>query len=167
MIKSFYKQRWGAKKPIREAGFTLLELLLVLMVLGVITAVVYPNLTNIVDSLRLRSDALQLAQEMRAARTEAIMSQEARDIRFYPNNNGYYKMLPSNRVIYLSQGIRIQDNNFPEDNLFYVHRCRFYATGVPTGGHVCLTNRQGQEKYVIVSVYMGRIRVSDQAPDDE
>ncbi|MGE5454327.1 MAG: prepilin-type N-terminal cleavage/methylation domain-containing protein, partial [Methylocystaceae bacterium] len=138
----------------RQSGFTLLELLLVLMVMAVVGAVVYPNLTNIIDSLRLRSDALLLAQEMRAARTEAIMSQEARDIRFYPNNS-YYKIFPSNRVIYLSQGIRIQENNFPEDPLFYVHRCRFHASGVPTGGHISLVNRQGQQKHVIISVYMG------------
>jgi len=157
------KPTWSSSyKP--QSGFTFLELLLVLAVMAIVVTIAYPNLTNIVDSIRLRNDALLLAQELRAARTEAIMSQEARDIRFYQNTN-HYELSPANRVIYLSQGIRIQGNTFNNDPYFYVPYCRFRATGSPSqGGHVKLVNRQGKVKHVIVSVVMGRVRVSDYPP---
>jgi prepilin-type N-terminal cleavage/methylation domain-containing protein len=149
----------------QQCGFTLLELLLVLAIMAIVSIIAYPNLTTVVDNLRLRNDALLLAQEMRTARTEAVMSQVVRDIRFYPNSN-YYQITPSNRVIYLSQGIRIQDTTFPEDPYFFVDRCRFHINGSPEqGGHVRLTSSQGRNKYIIVNPIVCRIRVSDYPPD--
>ncbi|MGE5380403.1 MAG: Tfp pilus assembly protein FimT/FimU [Methylocystaceae bacterium] len=148
----------------QQYGFTLLELLLVSAVMAIVSVIAYPHLTNIIDSLRLRSDALLLAQEMRAARTEAIMSQEARDIRFYQNSN-YYQIIPSNRIINLSQGVRIHGTTFPDDKYFFVDRCRFQIDGSPEqGGNVCLVNNRGQKKYIIVNPIAYRIRVSDYPP---
>lgn len=156
-----------AKLNKSETGFTLLELLLVLTIMTVVASVTYPNLNKVLDSLRLRHDALQLAQELRACRSEAILSQESRQVQFYYHSNSY-RLPEQNRVIYLSQGIRIEGSTFATDPHLAVPYCRFRATGAPSkGGHVKLVNRQGKAKYVIVSVAMGRVRVSDYAPGSQ
>lgn len=153
------KKNWSA-----ATGFTMLELLLVMAIMAVMAMIAFPNITGLVGSLNLQHDALQLAQEMRACRTEAIMSQKAQDIRFYPYSN-YYEIAPDNRVIFLSKGIKIQGTTFKNDSHLSIPYCRFRATGAPSqGGHIRLVNRQGQTKYVIVSVAMARIRVSDTPP---
>lgn len=164
MITCANKPEVAAKKWRPSAGFTMLELLLVMALMGLMAMIAFPNITGFLDSLSLQHDALQLAQEMRACRTEAIMSQQAQDIRFYPNND-YYEIAPANRVILLSKGIKIKGTTFKNDPHLSMPYCRFRATGAPSqGGHIRLVNRQGKAKYVIVSVAVARIRVADSPP---
>jgi general secretion pathway protein H len=56
----------------RDAGYTLLELLVVLAVLGLAAALVLPRVGTGRERVALRSAALQLAAGLRAARTEAM-----------------------------------------------------------------------------------------------
>jgi len=48
------------KRLNREAGFTLMELLIVVAILGVLVAVVLPNFTGILDSAKSTSSAAEL-----------------------------------------------------------------------------------------------------------
>ena len=58
-------------KP-KFAGYTLVELIAVLAILGLVAAMVWPKYQVVADELALRQDAAVLAREIRLARQSAI-----------------------------------------------------------------------------------------------
>ena len=65
-----------------RAGFTLLEVLVVLVLVSVITAVVAPSVGTGVQTLRLQSSARHVAAALRLARARAIRQQEVYMVSF-------------------------------------------------------------------------------------
>lgn len=61
-------------------GFTFLEVMVVVLVIGVMAALVLPNLGGVTDGARLRSSARNLANLMKVARTEAILGNRTTEV---------------------------------------------------------------------------------------
>ena len=69
--------------PLAPAlGFTLLELLIVMAVLGVLTAVAYPSIGRGMGTLRLRTASREIAAAIRLARSKALREQQAYYLQF-------------------------------------------------------------------------------------
>ncbi|HYJ39397.1 MAG TPA: GspH/FimT family pseudopilin, partial [Steroidobacteraceae bacterium] len=58
----------------RQRGFTLMELMAAIAVLGVLSAVAVPSFTNLINRNRLTSQANELLSSIQFARIEAIRS---------------------------------------------------------------------------------------------
>ena len=66
------------KKPERSSvsGFTLLELLVVLVLISLLTALVFPSMGRGIAALRLKTGSRDIAATLRLARTKAINEQK-------------------------------------------------------------------------------------------
>jgi prepilin-type N-terminal cleavage/methylation domain-containing protein len=68
--------------PTRQAGLTLLELVMVLAVAAILVVVGLPDFTSIADKRRLQGSAQRLQQDMMLARTEAIKRNDSVSVEF-------------------------------------------------------------------------------------
>jgi prepilin-type N-terminal cleavage/methylation domain-containing protein len=81
----------------RPKGFTLLELMVVIAIIGIIMAVALPNFSALQQRQRIRAAAGEIAQDFRQIRERALaMSQEFRVTS--PNPYEYQVTHPSGRV---------------------------------------------------------------------
>ena len=76
---------------MRQSGFTLLEIMLVLLLIGVALAVVIPTLEAPDSASRLRNDAERFAALVRAGHEEALL--RGRDMGISLSRNGYEFMV--------------------------------------------------------------------------
>ena len=67
---------------LREGGFTLLELLVVLMIMSMVIGMSIPAFSSYVKGARLRSAAREISSAIMSARTEAITLRKDRTVQF-------------------------------------------------------------------------------------
>lgn len=80
--------RGDAMRPGRRtAGFTLLELIVVVAILGVASALVLPSIGRGGDMLRVRTEAGRVAAVIREARLQAVSQRHATRVKLDPNRN--------------------------------------------------------------------------------
>ena len=86
-------------------GFTLIELVLVLVVLGISMAIVVPNIGRRLQEREVRSSALGLAAVARDLRSRALLDGTAQQLVVSMAHNTY--LVPKKREIHLPQDVRI------------------------------------------------------------
>jgi prepilin-type N-terminal cleavage/methylation domain-containing protein len=74
-------------------GFTLLELLLTLAVLGVISAMAIPAFLNTTRQIKVAANARAVERELQGARMKAVRSNRAIRVRFNCPATGQYRMV--------------------------------------------------------------------------
>jgi prepilin-type N-terminal cleavage/methylation domain-containing protein len=79
----------GSKNRSRTAGFTLLELLVVLAIAGALLALVPPVISAVVPGTKARVAALDLASTLRDARNSAITRSNSVDVIFDTESASY------------------------------------------------------------------------------
>ncbi len=144
----------------RAAGFTLLEMLVVILLIAVITAAVAVSVTQGLTSARYNAASSELAAALRATRAQAIVKSHEQvfdlDIRAatYRGADGRDVVLPQGMGLGISSAKEDQPNE-------HTGRIRFYPDGSSTGGRITL--RRGQrEWHVNVSWLTGAVSVVTQ-----
>ncbi|MGI6469068.1 MAG: prepilin-type N-terminal cleavage/methylation domain-containing protein [Syntrophomonadaceae bacterium] len=147
--------------PCDDKGFTLLELILVMLIVSFSLVALAPALEQVIARQRLENSAEMMGWVLRSAQQKAIYSGQSQMVRFYYSNNSY--LMDTTRY-YLDGAQYAALPNFPT-RIGQVPACIFQPSGIPrAGGTVVLMNEEGQTSYVIVSPVAGRIRVSDHPP---
>ena len=62
--------------PARQAGFSMIELMVTLAVLAILIAMAVPSFTSIINNNRLAAQANEVITSLQVARTEAIRRNE-------------------------------------------------------------------------------------------
>ncbi len=148
---------------MQKEGFTLLELIFVIILLGLLAAIALPVVSSVSGSRNLEIAAQGMAMEMRRAQQVAITTKAPQRIEVRVHNQDYrIRDLVTNEVItfQLPEGITFRSVNFPYDGWHYA--ITFYPTGAPSrGGTVGLTDTRDRVRYIIITPATGRVKIAD------
>lgn len=150
-----------------EKGFTFLELILFVTILGIILGLSWPKLDSSFKYYKLRSSASLIVSDIRLIQQLSIGEGIWYKIKFDPVNNRYFitrninegSLAQTYKIVNLEQDVQLYSTNFP-DNAIY-----FYSTGNPSqGGTISITDGKEKYLYIIISPVTGRCRLSNLPP---
>lgn len=140
----------------QQAGFTLLELIVVLALLALLMGLVLPGLQRTVTKERERANLRQLATVLRLARSQAASTRQRIRV-FLDVKTEQYWLEGSNRQGVLA-GMRLQDPRLvwqdPTRQRGYI---AFYGDGSSSGGKLILVDRTGRRYHLEVEIITGRV----------
>ncbi len=125
-------------------GFTLLEIILVIGLIGILSAIAIPGIKPIIASYRISSEASNVRSALQIAKTTAIKEQKTAVVNFVPGtgSDSSYNVVVNGEIIKsgtLRSTITMYRASF-QGNSF----AQFNSMGLTSGGSgaVCLTDAE-------------------------
>ncbi len=147
-------------------GFTLIEVLVVLVLLAALTAVAAPSIARGFGAIELQTTARQVAATLRLARTLAVREQQVFLVGFDLEKNRIELMredLSFRRTFELPESIAIhrvtRKGEAPLDDLRFT--CLFVPNGLSESFEVWLRNKRGKELKVVQDSIRKSPRIED------
>jgi general secretion pathway protein H len=157
MVRKMTRGR-GARVDLRASGFTILEMLVVLMLIALIAAVTIPTFSGGVSTTALKTAAREVAAGLRLARGQAI-AQRSESVLELDVASRSFRVPPDPRVHALPPGIELKLFTAQRDLVSdQVGAVRFYPDGGSNGGRITLA--AGERKFdVDVDWLTGRVAI--------
>jgi general secretion pathway protein H len=151
----------AGRRRVRSAGFTLLEMLAVILLIGIAAAAVSVSVSQGLTSARANAASVELAAALRQTRTAAIVSGKDQTLEVDTRQalyraNGHEVRLPAQMRVGLTSA---REDQVDADT----GRIRFFPDGSSTGGRITLQRGQRQW-HVNVAWLTGAVSVVDTAP---
>jgi general secretion pathway protein H len=142
-------------------GFTLLEMMLVLVVAALLAAVAVPNMQPAIATMQLKTAAQDIASALRHTRGQALS--QGKEAEFVLNVNRHFYRVAGRRKPYaLPESVKL--SLFTADFLMDEGQGSivFYPDGSASGGRVTLEGA-GKKRLVDVNWLTGNITVREEA----
>ena len=144
-----------------QRGFTLLEILLVLTLIGMASVLIFPNVGNL-DGRTFNIQVRQASSLLNHARRDAVVRGQPSTIRIYADEELQQsdEILDPNVVgSWFSEGIRIgfRDSTEQEDEIDENIDITFFPEGGSTGGTLLLA-MEDREACIAIDPFTGRIK---------
>jgi len=146
-----------SRRAPRATGFTLLEMLAVIILIGIAVVAVSISVTQGLASARVNAASSELAGALRATRTQAIVRAQVQNFDVDIHANTYRDA--KQHVVHLPRGLRLSITSAKEDQPdAHTGRIRFFPDGSSTGGRITLQSGRRQW-HVNVSWLTGAVSV--------
>ena len=146
-------------KVSRAQGFTLLEMLAVILLIGIAAAAVSISVTQGLASARINAASSELAGALRATRAQAIVRGQEQNFDVDTRADTYRNV--KQQDVRLPKGLRLSITSAKDDQPNdHTGRIRFFPDGSSTGGRITLQSGKRQW-HVNVSWLTGEVRVVD------
>jgi general secretion pathway protein H len=143
----------------RARGFTLLEMLAVILLIGIAAAAVSISVTQGLASARVRAASSEMAGALRATRAQAIVRGQEQNFDVDTRANSYLNV--KQQDVRLPKGLKVSITSAKDDQPNdHTGRIRFFPDGSSTGGRITLQSGKRQW-HVNVSWLTGEVRVVD------
>ena len=74
-------------------GFTVIEVLVVVGIIGMLTMAIYPSIRNSMETRRVENEARDILATMERAKFQAVKTKLNHRVRFFTENNNWYYIL--------------------------------------------------------------------------
>jgi general secretion pathway protein H len=150
---------------MRNKGFTLLELIIVLFIVGMAAAFVAPMVVKSLNNLRLKTATKQLSAVLRYARSKAVSTKNTVQVVLDIDNSSYSAGLPLNNAA-------LGSNTFPQDVSFKLVKTGgeehssglaqllFYPKGNTSGGEIIIENTNNRLYKITVDILTGKVKIN-------
>jgi len=143
---------------VKTKGFTLLEVMVVLVIMALILVIVPLFLPNVMASTHVKSAARELAASLKHARTQAIDRQREMTLVINVNEN-YYTLNNRSKTLTLPDKASLSLITAKSEQLSeHEGQIRFFPDGSSTGGQIKLTFKD-QEYIVDVHWLTGKVKI--------
>jgi prepilin-type N-terminal cleavage/methylation domain-containing protein len=150
----------------RTGGFTLLEIVLVVLILAILATVAAPVIGRVVGKAGIKAEALKLCEDIRYAQHSALSEGQYFQLALN-KSTGAYRVYPLADGADIRKDVEMGDNvtgisaTFPVDaddtDITYI---TYLSTGSPSvAGTITLSESSGGTISVIVALGTGRVRV--------
>ena len=152
---------------LRNKGFTLLELVIVIAIVGIMAGVMTPSFLEWRDRSKVQGDATELRAAFESAKLRAI-KHNTNVVVMFPDTTSYLVFIDTNEngardadedqiaSRTLAAGVTITDNTFVGNDMAF--NPRGMADGPNSTGTITMTSPGGERYSVVVSSF-GRVRL--------
>jgi prepilin-type N-terminal cleavage/methylation domain-containing protein len=142
----------------KKAGFTLTELVIVIAVLGLLTAVGVPSFFSWLPKYRLRSAARDLYSNLHLAKMMAIKTNQKCRVNYQLNPDRYTVSLLNKTVRLKDYGSGVKFDG-PNNKTFAVGTITFNSRGTSNAGYAYLSNSGNTDYYRVGPLTSGAIKL--------
>jgi len=139
-----------------ERGFSLVELLVVLAIMGLVVAVAVPTSARFYESMQLRQAARTTLSMLVAARERALSSGRPQDVRVRPSAR---RLWAGDSEYEFPSAVTVTVHGAAELNYEDIGVIRFYPEGGASGGGIDLRRANGDGTAVNVDWLVGRVTI--------
>ena len=143
----------------RKDGFTIMELMVVLCIIAILSALAVPSILNWLPGHRLRSAATDLHDNMQRVRLAAVKDNTSISVNFASDPDRYWFTIPnkSTQTIQLDSyrsGVCFEG---PEGQTFQAGTITFNSRGLSNAGYAYLSNGENTAYYRVGPLSSGVI----------